>query len=234
MLNSHLLTPTEFAGANPSPSVAEKSDGPPRAQPLVAGPVPTELHDPHPEQSVRVALQKRSFGQIASIGWQLVRAHFQLARCQKRGRWVRVRGKVRVANEGYIALGDSVRFRAETALCELVAWPGGRIEIGAHTTINYGTSISAAGQVRIGRDCLVGTYVNIMDSNFHNLEDRSWNLEASSITIGDGVWLGNRCVIMPGVTIGSGAVVAACSLVTRDVPPKTMVLGVPARVVRHL
>jgi acetyltransferase-like isoleucine patch superfamily enzyme len=133
-----------------------------------------------------------------------------------------------------MVLHDSVRFRAETADCELATWAGGLIEIGAGTTINYGTSIAAAGAIRIGRDCLVGTYVNIMDSTFHNLGDRGWALDPQPVTIGDRVWLGNRCMVMKGVTIGDGAVVAGCSLVTRDVPPNTMVVGVPARVVKQL
>jgi acetyltransferase-like isoleucine patch superfamily enzyme len=88
--------------------------------------------------------------------------------------------------------------------------------------------------VKIGKNCLIGTYVNVMDCTFHNVQDRSWNIDAEPVVIGDRVWLGNRCMIMKGVTIGDGAVVAACSLVTRDVPPNTMVVGVPARVVQHL
>ena len=73
-----------------------------------------------------------------------------------------------------------------------------------------------------------------MDSTFHNLGDRGWALDPQPVTIGDRVWLGNRCMVMKGVTIGDGAVVAGCSLVTRDVPPNTMVVGVPARVVKQL
>ncbi len=73
-----------------------------------------------------------------------------------------------------------------------------------------------------------------MDSTFHNLGDRAWALDPEPVTIGDRVWLGNRCMVMKGVTIGDGAVVAGCSLVTRDVPPNTMVVGVPARVVKQL
>jgi acetyltransferase-like isoleucine patch superfamily enzyme len=146
---------------------------------------------------------------------------------------VRVRGRVRVHNEGSITIGERVRFRSEAARSELVTWGKGRIDIAAGTTVNYGSSISAAGAVKIGRDCLIGTYVNIMDSTFHNVEDRSWNMEAEPVVIGDRVWLGNRCMIMKGVTIGENAVVAACSLVTRDVPANTMVVGVPARVVKN-
>jgi acetyltransferase-like isoleucine patch superfamily enzyme len=196
-------------------------------------PIPADLHDPAPPRSLRAALRSHGPRWFLVIGLQLIRARVQL-RGIRRGKWVRVRGRVRVHNEGHMVLHDSVRFRAETADCELATWAGGLIEIGAGTTINYGTSIAAAGAIRIGRDCLVGTYVNIMDSTFHNLGDRGWALDPQPVTIGDRVWLGNRCMVMKGVTIGDGAVVAGCSLVTRDVPPNTMVVGVPARVVKQL
>lgn len=198
---------------------------------LPGTPIPTELHDPRAPRSLREAALHNGLPWVVSMARQLLRAQIQL-RHTTRGKWVRVRGKVRVHNEGQILLGDRVRFRAEAAMCELVAWPNGRIEIGEATTINYGSSISSAGQVRIGKECLIGTYVNIMDCTFHN-EDHAWNMDAEPVTIGDRVWLGNRCMIMKGVTIGDGAVVAACSLVTRDVPPNSMVVGVPARVVKN-
>src|SRR5690242_15185355 len=146
-------------------------------------PIPADLHDPAPPRSLRAALRSHGPRWFLVIGLQLIRARVQL-RGIRRGKWVRVRGRVRVHNEGQIVLHDSVRFRAETADCELATWTGGLIEIGAGTTINYGTSIAAAGTIRIGRDCLVGTYVNIMDSTFHNLGDRGWALDPEPVTIG--------------------------------------------------
>jgi acetyltransferase-like isoleucine patch superfamily enzyme len=200
---------------------------------LTGAPIPAELHDPHPPTSLLAAIRKHDPLWVLRMIQQVFRAQVQLRRCTL-GKWVRVRGRVRVMAEGTIVIGDRVRFRAETASCELAAWGDGRLEIGAGTTINYGTSISAAGLVRIGEDCLIGTHVNIMDCTFHNLENRAWSLDAAPIIIGDRVWLGNHSVIMKGVTIGAGAVVSACSLVTRDVPPNSMVVGVPARVVKNL
>lgn len=198
------------------------------------GELPAELHDPVIPTSLRAALTSHGPMWLLSVTRQIVLAHFQLRRCDTLGKWVRVRGKVRVHNEGVISIADRVRFRSETATSELVAWKSGKIEIGEGTTINYGTSISAASAISIGRNCLIGTYVNIMDCNFHNLSDRSWNMDAEPIVIEDDVWLGNRCMIMKGVTVGRGSVVAACSLVTKNVPPNTMVMGVPARVIQHL
>jgi acetyltransferase-like isoleucine patch superfamily enzyme len=196
--------------------------------------IPSELHEPNMPPSLLAAVQAHGFLWLLSVARQAIQARLQLRRCDSMGKWVRVRGRVRVHNEGTIAIADRVRFRSEAAMSELVAWKGGKIEIGEATTINYGTSISAASVVKIGRNCLVGTYVNIMDCNFHNASDHAWNMDAEPVVIEDDVWLGNRCVIMKGVTVGQGSVVAACSLVTKNVPPHTLVVGVPARVVQHL
>ncbi len=184
--------------------------------------------------SVINMVRRRGLRWLFNTCRELLTAAVQLRKCTFRGKWVRVRGRVLVENRGTIVIGDRVRFRSRAAISELVTWPGGRLEIGEGTTINYGTSISAASTVKIGSNCLIGTYVNIMDCTFHSMEDRSWNIDAEPITIEDDVWLGNRCVIMKGVRIGRGAVVGACSLVTKDVPPRTLVLGVPARVVKHI
>jgi acetyltransferase-like isoleucine patch superfamily enzyme len=190
--------------------------------------------EPYVPPSLVEAVRRHGFRWLYSTARQLLAARIQLRKCNSVGKWVRVRGRVLVDNRGTLVIGDRVRFRSRAATSELVVWKGGRLEIGAGTTINYGTSISAAHSVKIGTNCLIGTYVNIMDCTFHSMKDRSWDMDAEPIVIEDDVWLGNRCVIMKGVTVGRGAVVGACSLVTRDVPPRTLVVGVPARVVKHI
>ncbi len=72
----------------------------------------------------------------------------------------------------------------------------------------------------------------IMDSDFHRVEDKSWDTSGVPIILEDRVWIGNRSIVLKGVRIGHDAVVAAGSVVTHDVPPRTVVAGVPARVVR--
>ena len=73
-------------------------------------------------------------------------------------------------------------------------------------------------------DCLATSLVHTLPST----------LVARGITIDDGAWIGSRVVILPGVHVGKGAVVAAGAVVTRNVPPQAMVAGVPARFVRDL
>jgi len=109
---------------------------------------------------------------------------------------------------------------------------GGRIEIGDRTFLNYGVSISAFQSVRIGARCLLGTYVNIMDNNWHDVLDRSRVPPSRPVVLEDNVWLGNRVIVLPGVTVGHDSVVGAGAVVTRDVPPRSVAVGNPARVVR--
>ena len=86
--------------------------------------------------------------------------------------------------------------------------------------------------VTVGRDCQIGWDAIITDSDQHA---RAGLGEATRpVVLGDRVWVGARAVILKGVTVGDGAVIAAGSVVTRDVPANTLVAGQPARVVREL
>ena len=86
--------------------------------------------------------------------------------------------------------------------------------------------------VVVGDDVAMANEVYVMDSNSHGVEGRP-HVEAP-VHIGDGTWLGARVMVLPGVTIGKRVLVAAGSVVTRDVPDDVMVAGNPARVVRSL
>lgn len=165
----------------------------------------------------------------------LVRAHV-LLRGAELGRRVRLRGRPAVAARGRIVVGDRTQLVSTVATLELVAEPGAVLEIGERSLINFGCSIVAQERVTIGPRSLIGPYCMIMDTGFHRVEpDRRLETpEPRPITIGENVWLGARVVVLPGVTIGDDAVVGIGSIVTRDVPPRTVVAGVPAEVVRTL
>ena len=114
------------------------------------------------------------------------------------------------------------------------------ILIGDGVTMN-GTAITARSRtIRIGKGTMIGPNCIITDSDFHAQWPPETRLTTPAcerdrdVTIGDNVWLGMRCIVLKGVTIGDGAIVAAGSVVTRDVPPATLVAGTPARVVRQL
>ncbi len=181
------------------------------------------------------ALGRRSIRNTLRDVRLVVNGRWQLRKCTSVGPWARVAGRMRVyVDHGEIVLGVAVRILSHNATTVLAAFPGGRIEIGDRTFINYGVDISATKLVRIGADCLIGAHVGILDNDFHDLKERSRMPSPRPVVIGNSVWLGNRVLVLPGVTIGDGAVVGAGSVVVSDVPPWTVALGNPARVVRTL
>jgi maltose O-acetyltransferase len=135
---------------------------------------------------------------------------------------------------GRIKIGDKVRIEARTIPVEMVAWRDALLHVGDGTFINYGVSLSAHREVSIGANCMIGNYVVIMDSDYHDLSDHRRPGEAAPIVIEDNVWLGVRATILKGVRIGRGSVIGAGSVVTTDIPPFSVAFGVPARVVRSL
>lgn len=107
-----------------------------------------------------------------------------------------------------------------------------RIDLGDRVFVNRGTVITARTDIQIGDDVLIGPYV-VINSGDHNYLDPtrpigSQGHAADPITIGNDVWLGAHCAILRGVKVGDGAVVAAGAVVIDDVPPRTLVAGVPA------
>lgn len=165
--------------------------------------------------------------------WRLACARWSLRQC-KRGRWVRTRGFPLVEGRGEIQIGNGVAIWSHLARTQLSAGPGARLSIGDHTFVNTGASISARKQVSIGSRCQIANHVVIMDNDFHGLEDRDRPEPPEAIIIEDDVWLAVRSTVLKGVRIGRGAVVAAGAVVVNDVPPYTLVAGVPARSVRQL
>ena len=170
--------------------------------------------------------------QVGSIG-QVLNARVRLRRATSLGRRVRLSGRPAITNGGRMTIGDRVRLVSTVATLELVSLPHGYLEIGENTFINYGTSIVSSSHVRIGDDCLIGTHVMVMDCDFHRVEDKAWDTTGEPIVIEDRVWLGNRAMVLKGVRVGHDAVVAAGAIVTRDVPPRSLVAGVPAKIVRR-
>src|SRR5262249_34816819 len=99
--------------------------------------------------------------------------------------------------------------------------------------INNGVSIFSSVSVTIGQFTGLGHYASIQDSDLHNLEPGT-PIRVAPVTIGRNVWVGRNAVILPGVTIGDHAVIAARAVVTRDAEDRTLVAGVPARPIRRL
>jgi acetyltransferase-like isoleucine patch superfamily enzyme len=114
-----------------------------------------------------------------------------------------------------------------------------RIEIGDNTSIQMYFHCGAAESVKIGRNVLIAGRVYITDHD-HVFDDpvlsarENKDLVTKPVVIEDGAWLGEGSVILKGVTVGRRAVVGANAVVTRDVPPETVVAGIPARIIRTI
>lgn len=113
--------------------------------------------------------------------------------------------------------------------CELLT-------IGESTLITGGLHVDLGAPARIGNMVRIGHDVSLLTISHvvGPFDLRAGTSYFAEIVIEDGCWLASRCTVLPGVTIGAGSIVAAGSVVTRNVPKHTLVAGVPARVVREL
>jgi len=112
---------------------------------------------------------------------------------------------------------------------------GQHIHVGDNFHADYNCTMLDLAEIRIGNNCLIGPDVGIYTAG-HRLEPegRTLDVYGMPITIGNDVWIGGHSTILPGVTIGDGAVVAAGAVVTKDVEPNTIVGGVPAKVIKKI
>jgi acetyltransferase-like isoleucine patch superfamily enzyme len=115
------------------------------------------------------------------------------------------------------------------------------LEIGDNSAIGHGCNFAIGKLISIGKDCNLSGDIIIMDSNAHDtdpaarLAHKPPNPEdVRPVFIRDGVWIGRRCIIFPGVKIGEGSVISAGSVVRTHVPPYSVVAGNPAKVMFRL
>lgn len=109
---------------------------------------------------------------------------------------------------------------------------GKNISIGKNVFINSGCHFQDQGGIEIGDGCLIGHNVVLATINHDLYPENNRINHYAPIKLGKSVWVGSNSTILPGVTVGDWAVVAAGAVVTRDVPPLTIVGGVPAKVIR--
>jgi len=146
---------------------------------------------------------------------------------------------------GLVKIGDNCR-----VFGILQSQENGKISIGSNTCIYNRTVIGSVDSITIGNCVIISNHVHIYDNNNHptspkvrhemclnGFEGDAWHwkhAESAPIVIEDDVWIGEYSAVMKGVTIGRGSIVGAHAVVTKDVPPYTVVAGNPARVVKEL
>lgn len=129
-----------------------------------------------------------------------------------------------------IRLGRQVVIKSGAQLCPCNS--NARIDIGDRTTVGFYSFLYSSAHISIGNDCMIAPFVYIVDSDHGTERGQRMNLQpnhARPISIENDVWIGAQSVILPGVTIHDGAIIAAGAVVREDVPPYTIVGGVPAK-----
>ena len=153
---------------------------------------------------------------------------------QHRGSHSVIHGSVRMDTPPYrrFSLGDYSVIESFCCINNAV----GDVVIGDHTRIGLHNTV--IGPVTIGSHVNLAQGITVTALN-HNFEEPNKRIDeqgisTSAVTIEDDVWIGTNAVILPGVTIGNHSVVAAGAVVTKDVPPHSLVAGIPAKVIKQI
>ena len=153
---------------------------------------------------------------------------------QHRGKHSKIHLSVRMDTPPYrrFSLGDYSVVESYSCINNAV----GDVVIGDHTRVGLHNTV--IGPVTIGSHVNLAQGITVTALN-HNFSDKNLRIDeqgvsTNPVTIGDDIWIGANAVILPGVTIGDHSVVAAGAVVTKDVPPHTLVGGVPAKIIKTL
>ena len=171
-----------------------------------------------------------------SLPWNRFAIHRELARRGAYARWP-IHGNVLEAlREGRLEIGANAHFEPHVWL---TAPDAARIRIGGGTFLNIAVMVAAVELVEIGEHCMFANGCFVTDGA-HRFDDLGKPVPWQGFTtkgptrIGDNVWCGANVVVTSGVTIGERCVIGANSVVTRDLPPRTICAGTPAKPLREI
>jgi acetyltransferase-like isoleucine patch superfamily enzyme len=149
--------------------------------------------------------------------------------CNKLGSLKTDRSMLRIGEEGQLICGKNTKISSG---CKIHV--NGKLTIGDNSYIMPHTLVAVSSSLTIGNDCAISWNCQILDNDGHDFMINGEKKEpVAPIVIGNKVWIGSNSMIKKGVTIGNGSVVASGSVVTRDVPERVVVAGMPARVIRE-
>ena len=182
-----------------------------------------------------LALEWKLLTRLFSLSMAWLQARWSLRGASKMGKMVFAYGrpKINLARMADLQIGEDVRMESGVHRLRLSVHHKARLIVGNNVYLN-GCIISANAEVIIKDGVKMGPWAHVMDGDFHGVEEREAAVNMRPVIIEEDAWLATRCMVLKGVTIGRGAVVAAGSVVTKDVEPYTVVAGVPAQVVKRL
>ncbi|MHB0912208.1 MAG: acyltransferase [Armatimonadota bacterium] len=114
---------------------------------------------------------------------------------------------------------------------DIKLFPSATLQLGGGYAMQ-GLQIRCKESVSIGRNAAIGREAIILDSDFHTMLIEGYQM-SQPVIIRDNVWIGARCMVLKGVTIGDGGIVAAGAVVTKDVPSASIAAGVPAKIIKN-
>lgn len=158
------------------------------------------------------------------------------------GKWVKIednvylnalgKGKLRVGNN--VGIGANSRVIISTSFNNI----GSHIKIGDNVGIGEFAYLGGGGGLEIGNNCIIGQYLSCHPEN-HNFENpeqliREQGVTRKGIKIGNNCWIGAKVTVLDGVTIGDNCVIAAGAIITKSMPPNSVIGGVPAKVIKTI
>jgi acetyltransferase-like isoleucine patch superfamily enzyme len=187
-------------------------------------------------RQARLWAQKWRWYERNSLPWNRIRIHRELMRCQAFARWPLHGNVLEAFREGRLEIGPQTLLEPDV----WITAPGqARVRIGSGTFLNIATMVAAVELVEIGDHCMFANGCFITDGN-HRFDDpekpvpwQGFDTEGPT-RVGDNVWCGAHVVITGGVTVGERCVIGANSVVTRDLPPRSIAAGAPAKVLREV
>ena len=189
-----------------------------------------------PLDAARLWTQKWRWYERNSLPWNRLRIHRELMRRQAFARWP-VHGNVLEAlRDGRLEVGAQTLFEPHVWI---TLGDEARLRIGGWSFLNIGVMIASVGLVEIGEHCMFANQCFVSDAD-HRFDDPElpvpWQGFRSKgpTRIGDNVWCGWGVVITSGVTVGDRCVIGANSVVTRDLPARSVAAGAPAKVIRRI
>ena len=184
----------------------------------------------------RLWAQKWRWYERNSLPWNRARIHRELMRREAFARWPLHGNVLEAFQEGRLEIGSGTLLEPDVWI---TAPDDARIRIGSGSFLNIGVMVAAVELVEIGDHCMFANGCFVTDGS-HRFDDPDKPVPWQGFTtkgptrVGDNVWCGAHVVITSGVTVGERCVIGANSVVTRDLPPRSIAAGVPAKVLREV